>query len=60
MDNTKEVIAERKHGEWKDKREGVSYDWGTCSECDAHVPMSWRWYNFCPNCGADMRPLEDE
>lgn len=47
---------EQKIGEW-------IYDWGDwdfetckCSECGNHVttPIKER-YNFCPQCGADMR-----
>ena len=36
-----------------DVNAGVHY---TCSECN-HI--SWT-YNYCPNCGADMRGLNDE
>ena len=28
-----------------------------CSECDYYAPMDAT--NFCPNCGADMRPSEE-
>lgn len=32
----------------------------TCSECECCVPTIWKdpdiYWNFCPNCGADMRP----
>ena len=40
-------VVEVKHGEWK-WRNG-----GECSECGFH--NSNFDYNFCPNCGADMR-----
>ena len=40
-------VAEVRHGEWK-WRNG-----GECSECGFH--NSNFDYNFCPNCGADMR-----
>ena len=31
-----------------------------CSECNAHRPMkAENKENFCPNCGADMREVEE-
>ena len=39
------------HGEWIDKGEDYVIRW-SCSNCgrkDTHI------YNFCPDCGADMR-----
>ena len=46
---------ERKCGEWKvvDASEPRRYG---CSNCKI---LSWDTYNFCPNCGADMRGDED-
>ena len=44
-------VVERKRGEWIDRGDEYIMRW-TCSECgrkDTHI------YNFCPNCGADMR-----
>lgn len=44
----------RPKGEWVDKGEDMMIRW-KCSECgrnDNHI------YNFCPNCGADMRREE--
>ena len=44
-------VVEVVHGEWIDKGEDYMIRW-TCSNCgrrDTHI------YNFCPNCGADMR-----
>lgn len=48
------VLKERPQGEWIDKGEDMMIRW-KCSECgrnDNHI------YNFCPNCGADMRQEE--
>jgi rRNA maturation endonuclease Nob1 len=46
---------ERKTGQWievKDKfAYAIYYHWD-CSECKAQYGKP---YNFCPNCGADMR-----
>ena len=44
-------VVEVVHGEWIDKGEDYMIRW-TCSNCgrrDTHI------YNFCPDCGADMR-----
>ena len=40
-------VAEVRHVDWK-WRNG-----GECSECGFH--NSYFGYNFCPNCGCDMR-----
>ena len=48
-------LIERKHGEW------IESDFGwKCSICGNTSVMWQRTYNFCPNCGADMRGEEDE
>ena len=45
-------ILERKHGEW------IESDFGwKCSICGNTSVMWQRTYNFCPNCGADMRKI---
>lgn len=41
---------ERPHGEWID----AIYDVATCSEC-SYIGGNFHRFNFCPNCGADMR-----
>ncbi len=44
---------ERKHGEW------IESDFGwRCPICGNTSVMWQRTYNFCPNCGADMREEE--
>lgn len=46
-------------GKWKrDYNPNGSSNWQTCSACYAFILLpSWRIenWNFCPNCGADMR-----
>lgn len=44
-------VTEVRHGEWK-WRNG-----GECSECGFH--NSNFDFNFCPNCGCDMRQTKD-
>lgn len=45
------------HGEWIDHEfEDMVYS-RECSECHYEIPnMNW---NFCPNCGVDMRTKEN-
>ena len=45
------VQPERKKGEWSD-----GYRWQRCSLCKQTGKKSW---NYCPNCGADMRGKKD-
>lgn len=46
--------SQRPRGEWikVDDEEPIAYD---CSECGS---MMSKKYNYCPNCGADMRGKE--
>lgn len=45
-------VREAKRGKWIDHQEG-RWIYAKCSECGTvHDVES----NFCPNCGADMRP----
>ena len=37
--------------EWKGRFQGVII----CSNCNTGFPIFAKDYNFCPNCGADMR-----
>ncbi len=38
----------------------VTYDYWFCDACGYRVEDGQPLYNFCPNCGADMRCIEDE
>ena len=56
---------ERKTGEWivqDDGWDGVYYECSCCKEAFTLIDgtPSENLYNFCPNCGADMRGEEDE
>lgn len=46
---------ERKTGEWIDGMPYVNSHWKVCSECHVSAPDSCGGFNFCPNCGAEMR-----
>lgn len=34
---------------------GINYNWWACSCCNWKVEYYQPLYNYCPNCGADMR-----
>ena len=49
-------VRENVKGEWIDRGKDMMIRW-QCSECgrkDIHI------YNFCPDCGADMREVNYE
>ena len=46
------VQPERKKGEWIDKSGGIDGAWNYCSVCGE---QAIDLFDFCPNCGADMR-----
>lgn len=46
------TIEERKTGKWIDKSGGIEGAWNYCSICGE---QAIDLYDFCPNCGADMR-----
>ena len=50
---------EPKRGEWKNYK-----DEHYCTNCGGVVIGDWYdeddWYDFCPNCGAEMRGADDE
>jgi membrane protease subunit (stomatin/prohibitin family) len=52
---------ERKNGKWIDD-ECSEFYYANCSECgyqiDVHAERGY--FNFCPNCGCDMRGKQDE
>ena len=65
-DQVREIIdnaptIEPKRGEWKRRLvdNGFNADW-VCSECGYRVKTDFVDYNYCPNCGADMREREGE
>lgn len=47
----------RKNGKWIDKSDGIDGAWNCCSVCGE---QAIDLYDFCPNCGADMREGEEE
>lgn len=51
------VQPERKKGKWIDKSGGIEGAWNYCSVCGE---QAIDLYDFCPNCGADMRGEEHE
>lgn len=62
INNLPNVEAERKRGTWE-KVKGIegAYDF-RCSACHRfrfHNGEYLRKYNFCPNCGADMKGDRD-
>ena len=56
-----EKAREPKRGEWKRRLvdNGFNADW-VCSECGYRVKTDFVSFNFCPNCGADMRKGADD
>ena len=38
----------------------VEYDYWLCDACGYRVKKGQPMYNFCPNCGADMRGWQDD
>ena len=51
-------IIEPKRGEWR----SGDCKGAHCSECEEYFSFAPRWkpFNYCPNCGADMRGEQDE
>lgn len=49
--------AEPRTGKWIDRSEGgrIRYPWWESCECNKCGETASGAYNFCPNCGADMR-----
>ena len=59
--NKMPTIEERKKGKWRRRLVdcGFNADWH-CSMCGWKTSLEEHGYNFCPNCGADMRGEEDD
>lgn len=55
------IEPERKTGRWKMESDpyGFFEEIPVCSECGCTTEMR-KTYNFCPNCGADMRGEQDD
>ena len=55
----KEIVVERKKGEWKYSGsydvEGMLY----CSCCKHEIDVSEGHFKFCPNCGAEMEVVKE-
>ena len=51
---------ERKKGKWKITNLGAVGVFDSCSECKRVVKHKAPFYNYCPNCGADMRGEKNE
>ena len=56
----KDAQSERKRGKWEITNLGAVGVFDSCSECKRVVKHKAPFYNFCPNCGADMRGGQDE
>ena len=51
--------AERKKGKWNTDKESPEYaTCSVCGHCDWDCTES-EYFNYCPNCGADMRKTDD-
>lgn len=61
IEDIKELPPVEDKGEWNVSHTDIDELWATCSNCDEEVKMRLTddytpiFYNFCPNCGADMR-----
>lgn len=57
-------VVEVKHGKWVNGDVdgigacGIEYRYKKCSICDYEYSFPIK-YNFCPNCGCDMRQTKD-
>lgn len=47
----------RQDGKWTKEALGVKGIWYRCSNCEKYAIAD---YLFCPQCGSDMRPKEEE
>lgn len=55
-------IVEVRHGEWKktnNRKKSYMYDCSACGKTAYFCGMICA-YDFCPNCGADMRGKKDD
>ena len=59
-DDVVKVFVPVRHGRWVEKEKytfGIMYD---CSLCENRILDNGNPWNYCPNCGADMRGSNDE
>jgi hypothetical protein len=49
------IEPERRKGEWIAHPDDTFDEWFCCSVCHKGLTMFDGTYNYCPNCGADMR-----
>lgn len=47
-------VAPVVHGRWREMDKGYY----VCSACNAFITVNYG-YKYCPNCGADMREVDD-
>lgn len=47
-----------KRGRWKNIVESIEYACGTCDACGARISMAYKYYEYCPRCGAKMKVTE--
>lgn len=63
IENAPAIEPEQKKGKWVpiSTSDGKHHEWCgyQCSICGERTPRLMQ-YNFCPNCGADMRGGQDE
>ena len=54
--------ADRPQGEWIDRSDGgrILNPWWETYECSKCGQYGTRMWNFCPNCGAQMKGADDE
>lgn len=50
-------VREVRRGRWTTKEGDVAF-YDVCSACGAKVLHKYPYWNYCPNCGADMRENE--
>ena len=51
---------EKGTGKWTNVVDGIEYTWGMCDKCGAHIPMPYKYYEYCPHCGAKMETGKPE
>jgi hypothetical protein len=56
LDDLPSAEPQKMKGKWIDKSGGIEGAWNYCSVCGE---QAIDLYDFCPNCGADMRGEQD-